>query len=45
MTIEHLKRRADLNIEVDFGVSRAIGMIVTNWILFYSDNGSFSYII
>ena len=45
MTIEYLKCRADLYIEVDFGVNGAIGMIVTKWDLFYSDNGSFSSII
>ena len=31
MTIEYLKCRADLNIEVDFGVNSAIGTIVTKW--------------
>ena len=29
MTIEYLKCTADLNFEVDFGVSDAIGTIVT----------------
>ena len=45
VTIEYLTCRADLNFEVDFGVNGAIGAIVTKWDLFYSDNGSFSYII
>ena len=31
MTIEYLKRKADLNFEVDFGVKGAIGTIVTKW--------------
>ena len=31
MTIEHLKCRADLNLEVDFGVNVTIGAIVTKW--------------
>ena len=31
MTIEYLKCRADLNIEVDSGVNDAIGTIVTKW--------------
>ena len=31
MTIEHLKCRADLNFEVDFGVNGVIGTIVTKW--------------
>ena len=31
MTIEYLKYRADLKFEVDFGVSGAIGTIVTKW--------------
>ena len=31
MTIEYLKRRADLNFEVDFGVNDAIGPIVNKW--------------
>ena len=31
MTIEYLKCRADLNIEVDFGVNGTIGTIVTKW--------------
>ena len=42
MTIEYLMCRADLNFEVDFGVNRAIGTIVTKW---GSDNASFSSII
>ena len=42
MTIEYLMCRADLNFEVDFGVNRAIGTIVTKW---DSDNASFSSII
>ena len=45
MIIEYLKCRADLNFEVDFVVNGAIGTIVPNGILFYSDNGSFSFII
>ena len=31
MTIEYLKCRADLNLEVDFGVNNDIGTIVTKW--------------
>ena len=31
MTFEYLMCRADLNVEVDFGVNRAIGAIVTKW--------------
>ena len=31
MTIKYLKCIADLNFEVDFGVSDAIGTIVTKW--------------
>ena len=31
MTIEFLKCRADLNLEVDFGVNGAIDAIVTKW--------------
>ena len=31
MTIEYLKRRADLNFEIDFGVNGAIGAIVPKW--------------
>ena len=45
MTFEYLKCRADLNFEVDYGVNHAIGAIVTKWILFYPDKGSFSSII
>ena len=47
MTIEYLKCRADLNIEVGFGVNGVIGTIVTiaSGILSYSDNVSFSSIM
>ena len=46
MTINSLKCIADLNVEADFEVNGAIDMIVTNsGILFYSDNGPFSFII
>ena len=31
MTFEYLMCRADLNFEVDFGINRAIGAIVTKW--------------
>ena len=31
MTIDYLKCRADLNLEVDFGVNDASGTIVTKW--------------
>ena len=31
MIIEYLNCRADLNVEVDFGVNGAIGMTVTEW--------------
>ena len=31
VTIEYLKRRADLNFEVNFRVNGAIGAIVTKW--------------
>ena len=31
MTIEYLKRRADLIFEVDFEVNGAIGTIVNKW--------------
>ena len=31
MTIEYLECRADLNVEVDFGVNDAIGTILTKW--------------
>ena len=40
MTIEYLKCRKDFNFDVDFRVNR---VIVT--MLFYSDNGSFSFVI
>ena len=43
MTIEYLKCRKDLNFDVDFRVNGVIGTIVT--MLFYSDNGSFSFVI
>ena len=45
MTIEYLKCRKDLNFEVDFRVNDVIGTIVTEWNVFYSDNGLFSSII
>ena len=35
MTFEYLMCRADLNFEVDFGVTGAIGTIVTKWDLNY----------
>ena len=31
MTIDYLKCRADLNLQVDFGVNGAIGTSVTKW--------------
>ena len=31
MTIKYLKCKADLNLEVDFGVNGVIGMIATKW--------------
>ena len=31
MTIQYLMCRADLNVEVDFGVNGAIGTIVIKW--------------
>ena len=31
MTSEYIMCRADFNVEVDFGVSGAIGTIVTKW--------------
>ena len=46
MTLEYLKCKADLNLEVDFGVKDTTSTIVTKHrILFYSDNGLFSTII
>ena len=45
MTIEYLKCRKDLNFEADFRVNDVIGTFVTKWVLFYSDNGLFSFII
>ena len=40
MIIEYLECRADLNVEVDFGVNGVIGTIVTKWDLIFSDNRS-----
>ena len=31
MTFEYLMCTADFNFEVDFGVNRAIGTVVTKW--------------
>ena len=31
VTTEYLKCRADLNFEIDFGVSGVIGAMVTKW--------------
>ena len=42
MTVEYLKRRADPNFQVDFGVNGAIGTIMTSGILFYLDNRLFA---
>ena len=43
MTIEYLKCRADLNVEVDFGVNGAIGTIVTKWTLILFEYGIYEY--
>ena len=45
VTLEYLKCIADLNFELDFRVSGAIGTIVTKWDLTFSDNGLFSSIM
>ena len=42
MTIEYLKCRADLNFEVDFGVTTPLVRLRPSGILCYSENGSFS---
>ena len=45
MTIEYLKCKKYLNLEVDFRVNDVIGTTVTKWNVIYSDNGLFSSII
>ena len=45
MTIEYLKCRADLNIEVDFRVNDTIATIATKWDLIFFGKESFLLIM
>ena len=44
-SIEYLKYRADLNVEVNFKINGVIGTIATKWDVIYSENLLFSSII